>query len=144
MRTHIHALVLYFDTFFITTGEPLSPDVPVRLIKDGDATLAEVWPVGGKSASRRRASIGPGLKQKEQKKVISFSTGPLSQPTHWKQTIFLLRDPILAEEGTVVSGTFYCKKSDENSRELDVEIHYSVKKGAEPAGDVVVQMYKVR
>ncbi|KAF9232315.1 S-adenosyl-L-methionine-dependent methyltransferase [Melanogaster broomeanus] len=110
----------------------------------GDATLAEVWPVGGKSASRRRASIGPGLKQKEQKKVISFSTGPLSQPTHWKQTIFLLRDPILAEEGTVVSGTFYCKKSEENSRELDVEIHYSVKKGAEPAGDVVVQMYKVR
>ncbi|KAF8837755.1 S-adenosyl-L-methionine-dependent methyltransferase [Paxillus ammoniavirescens] len=145
MRTKIHALVLYFDTFFTTTCEPLSPDVPVRLIKDGDVTLAEVWPVGGKPAPHRRASIGPGLKQKEQKKVISFSTGPTSQPTHWKQTLFLLKDPILAEEGTVVSGTFYCKKSEGNSRELDVEIHYSVRKDAEaPAGDVVVQMYKVR
>ncbi|KAF9220251.1 S-adenosyl-L-methionine-dependent methyltransferase [Gyrodon lividus] len=145
MRTKVHALVLYFDTFFTTTGEPLSPDVPVRLIKDGDVTLAEVWPVGGKPARHRRASIGPGLKQKEQKKVISFSTGPTSQPTHWKQTIFLLRDPILAEEGTVVSGMFYCKKSEGNSRELDVEVHYSVRKDADAsAGDIVVQMYKVR
>lgn len=46
--------------------------------------------------------------------------------------------------GTVVSGTFYCKKNDVNSRELDIEIHYSVRKGADaPASDVVVQMYKV-
>lgn len=99
MRTKIHALVLYFDTFFTTTGESLSPDVPVRLIRDGDVTLAEVWPIAGKPPPKRRASVGPGLKEREDKRVISFSTGPTSQPTHWMQTIFLLKDPILAEEG---------------------------------------------
>jgi len=99
MRTKIHALVLYFDTFFTTTREPLSPDVPVRLIKDGDVTLAEVWPIAGKPPPKRRASVSPGLKELEEKRVISFSTGPTSQPTHWMQTVFLLKDPICAEEG---------------------------------------------
>lgn len=33
-------------------------------------------------------------------RVTSFSTGLDSRPTHWKQTVFLLREPILAEEGT--------------------------------------------
>lgn len=47
--------------------------------------------------------------------------------------------------GTVVSGTFYCKKSEGNSRELDVEIHYSVRKSEDaPPSEVVVQIYKVR
>ena len=47
-------------------------------------------------------------------------------------------------------GTFHCRKSKTNSRELDVEIHYAVKAGAssemgdETPADVVVQIYKVR
>lgn len=47
--------------------------------------------------------------------------------------------------GSVVHGTFHCRKSETNSRELDVEIHYSVKQDAEStASDTIVQMYKVR
>lgn len=48
--------------------------------------------------------------------------------------------------GGVVSGTFHCRKSETNSRELDVEIHYSSRKSknAPAEGSVVVQMYKVR
>ena len=47
--------------------------------------------------------------------------------------------------GTVVEGTFKCKKSPDNSRELDVEIHYTVKEPEDAApGDVFVQIYKVR
>lgn len=47
-------------------------------------------------------------------------------------------------------GTFNLRKSEMNSRELDVEVHYTVKAGAssesgiETPGDVVVQIYKVR
>jgi protein arginine N-methyltransferase 3 len=46
-----------------------------------------------------------------------------------------------------VKGTFYCRKSESNSRELDVEIHYSVMDSAEGSGETgstIVQMYKVR
>ncbi|KAH7928744.1 protein arginine N-methyltransferase [Leucogyrophana mollusca] len=147
-RTKIHAFVLYFDTFFTTTSAAVPPSTPVRLIREGDVILAEVWPVGGKPPPQRRASMGEGLKLKarEDRRVISFSTGPTSQPTHWKQTVFLLREPIHAEDGTIVTGTFDLRKSADNSRELDVEIHYSVRKNAEAdtISETVVQMYKVR
>lgn len=90
-------------------------------------------------------SSGEPLKGKP--KVTSFSTGPASEPTHWKQTLFLLREPITAHEGTVVEGTFKCRKNEGNSRELEVEIHYRV---VEPDGPVpsenstVVQIFTVR
>jgi protein arginine N-methyltransferase 3 len=95
--------------------------------------------VGGKSAQKRRQSIG-----REKGQITSFSTGPLSTPTHWKQTLFMLREPFVVSEGSIVNGMFYCKKNRTNSRELDVEIHYSVQENAEsPPGDTIVQMFRV-
>ena len=48
--------------------------------------------------------------------------------------------------GTVVQGTFRCRKSADNSRELDVEIHYTVQEpdAEAPPSEVVVQLFKVR
>ncbi|EIN12179.1 S-adenosyl-L-methionine-dependent methyltransferase [Punctularia strigosozonata HHB-11173 SS5] len=92
---------------------------------------------------RRSASFGEALKAHET--VTSFSTGPRSVPTHWKQTVFMLREPIVVEEGTEVHGKFYCRKAPNNSRELEVEIHYAVTApGAPPATEMVAQMFKVR
>lgn len=96
-RTKVHAFVLYFDTFFTTTGEPVAPGTEVKIVREGDIALAEIWPVGGKPAPQRRASLGG---KNVLPKVTSFSTGPKSIPTHWKQTIFLLREPLVAAEGT--------------------------------------------
>ena len=95
-RTKIHALVLYFDTFFETTGSPIPPDTTVHVARDG-SELAEVWPLGRRHSVPRRQSI------KSRQGIISFSTGPRSAPTHWKHTIFLLREPIVVTEGTVKS-----------------------------------------
>lgn len=118
----------------------IAKEEEVYLVREGDAVLAEVWPVGGKKASvkRRRSSGGSSLKRKEstaegeaedadksketldkvkeeqeqekekmdaedkerKEKITSFSTGPESIPTHWKQTVFLLKEPIGVEEGT--------------------------------------------
>ncbi|KAI0248224.1 S-adenosyl-L-methionine-dependent methyltransferase [Lactifluus subvellereus] len=143
-RTKIHALVLYFDTFFEATGSPISSDTTVHIRRDGGGELAEVWPVGRRPSIPRRQAV------KSKREIISFSTGPRSVPTHWKHTIFLLREPITVTEGTVVTGTFNLRKSETNSRELDVEVHYTVKagtsseSGTETPGDVIVQIYKVR
>ncbi|KAI0354833.1 S-adenosyl-L-methionine-dependent methyltransferase [Trametes cingulata] len=144
-RTKIHAFVLYFDVFFTNTGEPVPEDTEVYIAREGDPILAEVWPVGGRPHQPRRMSTGEPLKGKGRPKVTSFSTGPASVPTHWKQTIFFLREPINAGEGTVVEGVFKCRKSSDNSRELDVEIHYRVREPEESTpGDLIVQLYKVR
>ncbi|KAF6755854.1 arginine N-methyltransferase 3 [Ephemerocybe angulata] len=137
-RTKINSFVLYFDTFFTVSGNPVPPETEVRNVKEGEAILAEVWPVGGKAAPQRRQSQS-GKKDK----ITSFSTGPQSSPTHWKQTLFMLKEPFYVTEGTTVSGVFHCRKREDNSRELDVELHYSVH-GADGPGETVVQMYAVR
>lgn len=143
-RTKVRALILYFDTFFTADGDLIPEGTEVHISKEGDPILAEVWQVGSKPHIPRRMSTGDGLK-KPRRKMSSFSTGPLSIPTHWKQTLFMLKDPITVTEGTTVKGTFSCRKSDTNSRELEVEIRYVVKQeGDDQAGDAFVQSYKVR
>ncbi|ESK84801.1 protein arginine n-methyltransferase 3 [Moniliophthora roreri MCA 2997] len=140
-RTKVTAFVLYFDTFFTRSGQPIPSGTEVKNVGEGEVVVAELWPVGGKPAPQRRG------KEKEVDTVTSFSTGPRSIPTHWKQTLFILREPFIADEGTVVLGQFVCKKNQTNSRELDVEIRYTVKASeAEEAKDqdVVVQIFKVR
>lgn len=63
----------------------------MQLVRDGEPALAEVWQVPGKV--KRKESMS------ERGKDVSFSTGPQSAPTHWKHTLFLLREPITADEG---------------------------------------------
>ncbi|KAJ7712993.1 protein arginine N-methyltransferase [Mycena metata] len=143
-RTKVNSFILYFDTFFTVDGKPTAEGTEVKVIRTNDAVLAEVWPVGGRPAPQRRVSSDVA-KSPQTAEVTSFSTGPQSIPTHWKQTLFLLREPIIVEEGSVVTGHFHCVKSQTNSRELDVEIHYAVKsEDSEAPGVTVVQMYKVR
>ncbi|KAF5360411.1 hypothetical protein D9756_004931 [Leucocoprinus leucothites] len=121
-RTRINSFVLYFDTFFAPSGCPIPPKTAVKFIQKGDAVLADIWPVGGKRASKRRQSLGP-----DREEITSFSTGPQSEPTHWKQTLFMLSEPLTVTEDSIVTGTFRLRKRETNSRELDIEIHYSVR-----------------
>ncbi|KAL5524274.1 hypothetical protein ACEPAF_9414 [Sanghuangporus sanghuang] len=137
-RTVAHAFVLYFDVFFTQDGAQVGPEVRASASGDGEAILAEVWRPGSPSRARspslprspgrrermRRASSMKIMREEPWK---SFTTGPESVPTHWKQTILLLKEPIVAREGTTVSGTFHCRKSADNSRELDVELHYVIR-----------------
>ncbi|XP_018407196.1 PREDICTED: protein arginine N-methyltransferase 1 [Cyphomyrmex costatus] len=53
---------------------------------------------------------------------IHFSTGPCSTPTHWKQTVFSLSEPISITEGEVINGTLVCRRHC-NIRGLMVIIH---------------------
>jgi hypothetical protein len=58
---------------------------------------------------------------------IMFSTSPKSKSTHWQQTMFILNDPLDVRSEDIITGTFSCKKSVHNLRELDVIMEYSVK-----------------
>lgn len=57
-------------------------------------------------------------------KPITFSTGPHAKYTHWKQTVFYLRDVLTVEEGEVVHGCLENKPNDKNKRDLDITISY--------------------
>lgn len=53
---------------------------------------------------------------------ISFSTGPQATPTHWKQTVFSLSEPISISEGETVSGKLICRRHAKDVRGLVVTI----------------------
>ncbi|KAI9350947.1 S-adenosyl-L-methionine-dependent methyltransferase [Obelidium mucronatum] len=56
---------------------------------------------------------------------VHFSTSAAATPTHWKQTTFVLDEPVDVVAGSVFEGTFDCRKSKENARELEVVIAYT-------------------
>jgi len=51
---------------------------------------------------------------------VHFSTGPRSAYTHWKQTVFYLADPVVANRGELLSGNIKVKRNQKNPRDLDI------------------------
>jgi len=51
-----------------------------------------------------------------------FSTGPDHAETHWKQTIFYLRDYITCKKGEEIFGQFKMENNPTNKKELNIEI----------------------
>jgi protein arginine N-methyltransferase 1 len=57
-------------------------------------------------------------------KPIHFSTGPHAKYTHWKQTVFYLRDVLTVEEDEGVTGWIENRPNEKNKRDLDIGISY--------------------
>lgn len=55
-------------------------------------------------------------------KRTGFTTGPEGNYTHWKQTVFYLRDYFSAAKGEEICGTFSMKQNPENCKEVDFQI----------------------
>jgi len=59
-------------------------------------------------------------------KPIRFSTGPHTKYTHWKQTVFYLREVLTVQQGEQIRGVLDNKPNDKNKRDLDVKITYKL------------------
>ena len=59
-------------------------------------------------------------------KPIRFSTGPHTKYTHWKQTVFYLREVLTVEEGEAVNGYLTNRPNAKNRRDLDIKIDYQL------------------
>ena len=112
----LHGFLGWFDTFFTNDSRV----VPSLLLQNTQA---------GKGQEE--------LKNGE----VAFTTGPHGPPTHWKQTLFLLKEFIDVKEGCALKGGFVCRKSKENSRELEVEVMFHIE-GKE--SKTVVQSWVVK
>ncbi|XP_055638433.1 uncharacterized protein LOC129776673 [Toxorhynchites rutilus septentrionalis] len=55
---------------------------------------------------------------------VEFSTSPYTKPTHWKQTIFYVEEPIPVKEGQVITGKFICRRDPKDARSLFITIEY--------------------
>jgi len=56
---------------------------------------------------------------------ITFSTGPADEYTHWKQTVFYLKDDLTVCAGESITGNLSCKRNERNPRDLDIDVEYS-------------------
>jgi len=59
-------------------------------------------------------------------KPIRFSTGPHTKYTHWKQTVFYLREVLTVQQGEQIKGVLENKPNEKNKRDLDVKISYQL------------------
>lgn len=59
-------------------------------------------------------------------KPIRFSTGPHTKYTHWKQTVFYLKDVLTVSAGERISSTISVKPNLKNRRDLDIAIDYKL------------------
>ena len=57
-------------------------------------------------------------------KPIRFSTGPHTKYTHWKQTVFYLKDVLTVQQGEEVPCTLVVKPNEKNRRDLDISLEY--------------------
>ncbi|CAB9512425.1 arginine N-methyltransferase 1 [Seminavis robusta] len=60
-------------------------------------------------------------------KPIGFSTAPFARYTHWKQTIFYLRNTLTICNRETIEGEFACRPNAKNNRDLDISISLSFK-----------------
>ena len=59
-------------------------------------------------------------------KPIRFSTGPHTKYTHWKQTVFYLKDVLTVEKGEQLRGVLQNKPNADRKRDLDIKIDYTL------------------
>jgi protein arginine N-methyltransferase 1 len=55
--------------------------------------------------------------------VVVLNTSPLFPPTHWRQTVMYLVNPIKVKKGEVISGVMKCCPNAGNPRDLDIALH---------------------
>lgn len=57
-------------------------------------------------------------------KPIRFSTGPHTKYTHWKQTVFYLKDVLTVQQGEKVECALHNRPNEKNKRDLDIKVEY--------------------
>ncbi|KAJ2811381.1 hypothetical protein FBU31_007790, partial [Coemansia sp. 'formosensis'] len=132
----IHAFLGYFDVAFSRSQASPGPS-------HSELSLPVSNVDGGDSAAQVSARA---LWKQPESSMNGFTTGPHGTATHWKQTVFVLREPIHAKQGDEVRGQFTCRKSTTNPRELDLDIsyHHVAKDGSSQTADAKQLSYQLR
>ena len=148
----IQAFISWFDTWFTPDGKPV-PQQESDSEDDEDSewdgqieagkTLEGLPPVTTECPQesevrgldlKRDVVVPKNTDDTNQKGLtVSFTTSPFGPETHWKQTLFVLKEPIEAKKDSVLVGLLRSTPNEENTRELDVEIHYSLREPTQPA-----------
>ncbi|XP_037646485.1 protein arginine N-methyltransferase 2 [Sebastes umbrosus] len=63
--------------------------------------------------------------------TVELNTGPNSEPTHWKQTLFMLDRPVSVCAGDSIGGTILLRRNPIWRRHMTVTLHWSINSSTE-------------
>lgn len=75
--------------------------------------------------------------------LVTFSTGPKAQYTHWKQTVFFFDQPLDGFKGETIEGSICARKNKKNPRAIDVKLSSHHKNLSGKLINTEVKMFKV-
>ncbi|XP_067371655.1 protein arginine N-methyltransferase 2 [Channa argus] len=58
--------------------------------------------------------------------TVELNTGPNSEPTHWKQTLFMLDRPVSVSAGDVIAGTILLRRNPVWRRHMTVTLNWNI------------------
>lgn len=70
--------------------------------------------------------------------AVELDTGPYSQPTHWKQTLFMLDSPLSVHKGDRISGSIVLSRNPIWRRHMSVSLKWTIHSGTEDADNAKV------
>jgi protein arginine N-methyltransferase 1 len=77
-------------------------------------------------------------------KPVVMPTAPHCKPTHWKQTVFYLQEPLVASAGDEIHGRVVVRPNEANHRDLEIVIDVTLD-GAKTDGPVTQRAeYRLR
>ncbi|XP_053184893.1 protein arginine N-methyltransferase 2 [Scomber japonicus] len=62
----------------------------------------------------------------EEGAAVELNTGPESEPTHWKQTLFMLDRPVSVHTGDSISGSVLLRRNPIWRRHMTVTLHWKI------------------
>jgi protein arginine N-methyltransferase 1 len=68
---------------------------------------------------------------------VGFTTAPFADYTHWKQTVFYIKNPFHAEKDDVLKGRIEVKKNPNNHRDLNVALSLDFKGATQDQGYIM-------
>jgi protein arginine N-methyltransferase 6 len=105
MMSELHGFVLWFDVKF-----------PIRNKESESVGTGAQIP--GTSRSRNGLGQTDGM--------LTLSTAPEKEPTHWQQTILYIDEPIRVDQDDVIEGKLQLSRNVENERFLDMALDYRI------------------
>jgi protein arginine N-methyltransferase 1 len=116
-------LVDVVDPNQVVTSSCLVKEVNMYTLQAGEASFSSPFNLSMKRDDSVHAVIAYfNVEFTKCHKRTGFTTGPDGHYTHWKQTVFYLKDFITARKGEELCGTFGLKVNPKNKKEVDFQI----------------------
>ncbi|KAI5702661.1 hypothetical protein M8J76_014853 [Diaphorina citri] len=120
----VQILTLPPDTIVTSSSTLTSIDLNSRTTTSSCVNFSSSFCLEARQDTRLNCLVGYFDTYFDLPSPVEFSTSPISTPTHWKQSIFLLKTPITLSKGEKLEGTLTCERMDNDSRSLNITISF--------------------